>query len=203
MKILKYCEMNMGYDFIENITITENMSSDNINEVLSNLSIKTDLTELSTFINSLNNIVYKLNPENSLLISIAATLVAFNTSDNSVIKKDCRNILEELKLKGTGNGTVKTFVSMLEVLKTISSQLYNTTDIFNDKVFPLLNSISVLIDKYNITLPNLLSNINTILVSLNAMITKNGVDSVLNKINTNNISIDTLDKQNTIIQEII
>lgn len=150
------------------------------------------------------NIKIEATSENILLLTVAAITITFleekknrTTSKNidisdDEIKKDTKSILEELKLKGIGNGivkkVVKCFLSIRNIIKLIFEHSGNIIGGFIDMfaytsfMIPAMNIFNSFIDKYDFNLETLPGNFASIGVGVLSLVAKNGLSFLINKL---------------------
>lgn len=108
-----------------------------------------------------------------------------------VSKQDARTILEELKLRGIGNGIIKKMAECFKFLGNILKDLFkNTPYIVNGLIdmlgytsilIPAMNGISAIIGKYDITMDTLIGNTSAIVLGISIFLSKYGFDWLVNK----------------------
>jgi hypothetical protein len=108
-----------------------------------------------------------------------------------VTKQDARTILEELKLRGIGNGIIKKMAECFKFLGNILKDLFkNTPYIVNGLIdmlgytsilIPAMNGISAIIGKYDITMDTLIGNASAIVLGISIFLSKYGFDWLVNK----------------------
>jgi len=108
-----------------------------------------------------------------------------------VTKQDARTILEELKLRGIGNGIIKKMAECFKFLGNILKDLFkNTPYIVNGLIdmlgytsilIPAMNGISAIIGKYDITMDTLIGNASAIVLGVSIFLSKYGFDWLVNK----------------------
>ena len=108
-----------------------------------------------------------------------------------VTKQDARTILEELKLRGIGNGIIKKMAECFKFLGNILKDLFkNTPYIVNGLIdmlgytsilIPAMNGISAIIGKYDITMDTLIGNTSAIVLGISIFLSKYGFDWLVNK----------------------
>jgi len=128
-----------------------------------------------------------------------------------VSKQDTRTILEELKLKGIGNGIIKKMVECFKFLGSILKDLFkNTPYIINGLIdmlaytsilIPIMNGISTIVGKYDLTMDSLIGNSSAIILGISTFLSKYGFDwlikKVKNKFGFNTKGLDTPTVVNT------
>jgi len=129
--------MDVMDDFLE--ILSENKSMDGnkfMNNFLDKLELSEDLTdnimEITPYIDGINkeliknsNIQIEINDEilNILSFSIISIILR-NSYEDIIEKEEIRNLLEELKLRGLGNGIVKDLVSSYTIIGEVIEKLY-------------------------------------------------------------------------------
>lgn len=120
-----------------------------------------------------------------------------------VSKQDARTILEELKLRGVGNGIIKKMVECFKFLGTILKDLFkNTPYIINGLIdmlaytsilIPAMNGINAIVGKYDLTMDTLVGNSAAILLGISTFLSKYGFDWLVKKfkkVGFNTIGLD-------------
>ena len=166
------------------------------------------------------NLKVETNPENIVLLALAAVAITYLEDkknkagddkivcqeckgkgcksckngfiDSIVSKADARTILEELKLRGIGNGIVKKLVkcfkSIGNLLKTIFKNspyvISGVLDMFayTSILIPTMNAISALVGNYKFDMDSLISNFLSIGVGVATFFAKNGFNYLVNKL---------------------
>jgi hypothetical protein len=110
---------------------------------------------------------------------------------SKVSKRDARTILEELKLRGIGNGIVKKMVECFKFLGLILKTLFrNTPYVINGLIdmlaytailVPAMNGISAIVGKYDLTIDSLMGNAASISLGITTFLAKYGFDSLVKK----------------------
>lgn len=117
-----------------------------------------------------------------------------------VTKQDARTILEELKLRGIGNGIIKKMVECFKFLGSIFKSLFrNTPYVVNGLIdmlaytsilIPAMNGISAIVGKYDLTIDTLIGNAAAISLGIMTFLTKYGFDWLVKKFK-NKLGFDT------------
>lgn len=117
-----------------------------------------------------------------------------------VTKQDARTILEELKLRGIGNGIVRKMVECFKFLGGVLKALFkNTPYIVNGLIdmlaytsllIPSMNAISLVIGKYDLTIDTLIGNAAAIALGVTTFLAKYGFDFLVKKFK-NKFGFDT------------
>lgn len=151
---------------------------------------------------------FELTEENIILLCITAISItyleetsnkvgdAINPLGNKsyVTKKDAQTMLEELKLRGIGQGLVKKFVTSFKSIGQFFKILFKGTpyvingliDMFGyaSLLIPCMNAISMFVGKYDISLDNIAANMVSIGIGVSSFVAKQGVSWLVNKIKT-------------------
>jgi hypothetical protein len=218
--------------FIESIGVSVNESGDNssvykkvekkiISDLKLNMSIITTfgagLTLLYPIVGELvnnMNLNIEMTTEKLVLLTIAASSIIYleekktklSSEKQNLIEKDCKSMLEELKLSGIGNGIVKklvsSFKSIKNIFKIIGKHMGHTITWFVDMfaytslVIPLLNGVSSVVGKYNLNLDTLPGNFLGLGLGVATLVAKNSIIEILNKFKSKNskINIPDIDK---------
>jgi hypothetical protein len=122
--------------------------------------------------------------------------------DSVVSKEDARTILEELKLRGIGNGIVRKVVACFKSVGKFLRMLFrNSTYVISGLIdmlgytmilMPTMNAISAVVGEYNLNFDTLPGNLLSIAAGVGTFLTKNIFNFVVNKIKKKtNIDVDT------------
>ncbi len=127
-----------------------------------------------------------------------------------VTKQDARTILEELKLRGIGNGIIRKMVECFKFLGSVLKSLFkNTPYVVNGLIdmlaytsilIPAMNGISAIVGKYELTMDTLISNSAAIALGITTFLSKYGFDWLVKKFknkfgfNTKNLDTPTVVK---------
>lgn len=216
MKILRYSEydniIKMSEEFIDAIgsgTINESEETDRvINKTIKDLKLNASMVlSLGTGIQGMIPVVNNLIKNSSLkidmtieavvLMSISAITIAYleevkEEAQKKIMEKDAKSMLEELKLKGVGNGIIKKLVSCIKAIGNIFKILFkNKRHVINGVfdmfaytsiVIPFLNGISYMINKYEINIDTLVSNFVSLGLGVTTIIAKHGINYLINKL---------------------
>jgi len=117
-----------------------------------------------------------------------------------VTKQDARTILEELKLRGIGNGIIRKMVECFKFLGSIFKSLFrNTPYVVNGLIdmlaytsilIPAMNGISAIVGKYDLTIDTLIGNAAAISLGVMTFLTKYGFDWLVKRFK-NKFGFDT------------
>ena len=108
-----------------------------------------------------------------------------------VTKQDARTILEELKLRGIGNGIIRKIVECFKFLGGMFKVLFKNTPYvingltdmlaYTSILVPAMNGISAIVGKYNLTIDTLMGNAAAISLGITTFLTKYGFDWLVKK----------------------
>lgn len=109
-----------------------------------------------------------------------------------VTKEDAKTLLEELKLRGIGNGIVKKLVNCFKSIGNVLKVIFRNTpyivtgflDMFGytSLLLPTMNAISTLIGKYDFNLDNLPINLLTVGVGVTSLLAKNSLNYLITRL---------------------
>lgn len=108
--------------------------------------------------------------------------------------RDSKTMLEELKLRGVGNGIIKKIIGAFYAIKNIFSIIgkhlgavvagFVDMLAYTSLLIPIMNGIYYVIDKYNFTLDNLVDNFTGLSIGIGTIIAKHAIVDIINKIKT-------------------
>lgn len=158
---------------------------------------------------SLYPIVDKLVKNMNLNIEVTAELIVLLTvtsvsiaileekkskGDQNIDKvtKDCKSMLEELKMSGIGNGIVKKVVNCIKSIKNIfvligkhiGAIIGGVIDMFayTSLFIPIMNGVMWIIGKYDLNIDTLPGNFLGLAVGVGTIIAKHGIIDIINRI---------------------
>jgi hypothetical protein len=109
-----------------------------------------------------------------------------------VTKDDARTILEELKLRGIGNGIVKKLVSALHAIKNLFKTIFKNTPYvissfmemfaYASILIPTMNAISAMVGKYHFTMENLASNFLSLGIGVTTFLARSGYNYLMTRL---------------------
>lgn len=200
MRILKYNDIQDANEFLQSLktdSIIESVFSIEI-KFLNNLPIhKRILSEYSEILSKLNILsksLIKTDEETLKLLVVSALTVCILEEDNKysdiTFKKEIKSILEELKLKGIGNGIVKKLSGVFNHIIKISNKISKHDNIKQSLLHKnIIDSVASYISKHGITLNNFASKFNTLELSI-----QNKIVSPINE-HLNNKTLINIDIQ--------
>ncbi len=179
------------------------------------------------------NLNIDMSPENIILITLASLSIAYldesnNKSGNSMVdcgclgkddcekcsgsgkiksdvsKKDAQTLLEELKLRGVGNGIVKKLVLCIKSISSIIRSLFEKSPFiikglidmigYTSLLVPTMNAMNALVGKYELNMDTLPSNFLSLGIGVVSFLAKNGINYLIKKLkNKVNISKKEID----------
>lgn len=214
MKLLRYSEhiktIEMAEEFLSvigNDTINE---SDKVNhdfitkKIINDLRLNAQLAltfgpglkAMFPVINKLvtnMNLNIDLNAETVVLMTIAGVTIAFieehKESHGKKFEKDAKSMLEELKLRGVGNGIIKKIVTCIKSIGNIFKILFkNKRHVINGffdmfgytaLVIPIINAILYMVGKYDMNLDTLPSNFLSLGLGVTTLSAKHGLNYLI------------------------
>jgi hypothetical protein len=210
-KILKYKDLLLTEEFLksleEKLLESNESNKGDFKNILSELSrdLKFNFYLVATFgagIRAIYPVVegllkngtlnIDLNTENVILLSLASLVIAYTEvkKDHNISKKEIKSILEELKLRGIGNGIVKKMVSCVNVIGEVVKVLFKGTgyainglfDMFGytSILIPCMNAITYIVDKHKFDMDTLISNLGVTGVGVATLFAKKTFNNLYN-----------------------
>jgi hypothetical protein len=142
-----------------------------------------------------------LNSEVVVLATICASTIIYleekkitDFEKQRKLVKDSKTMLEELKLRGVGNGIVKkiirAFYSIKNIFYIIARHLGAVVGGFIDMLsytsilIPIMNGVYFIVDKYDLTLDNLIDNFTGLSIGIGTIVAKHAIIDIVDKIKT-------------------
>jgi len=142
---------------------------------------------------------FNLPEESIVLLTICALTIIyleekkFKSSKEEVqLTKDSKSMLEELKLRGFGNGIVKKLIQGLKSIKNIFSIIGKhlgavvggVIDMFayTSLLIPILNGVMAVIHKYNLNMESLTQNFLGLATGVGTIIAKHGIVEIISRL---------------------
>lgn len=233
IKIYKISEYNNIFklveDFSEYLNNESKLEKDNnfkkneniLNKIIKDLNLNFNMLDflgsgLLIFSNITKSLFKGLNIELTDEVVVLSTVCAItimyldfidDVEKRNKLVTDSKNQLEELKLRGVGNGIIKKLIKAFESIKNFFTIISKDINIKIESFFDILldnptlkhtiNSISFVIDKNNITLENIVDSFS----NLNSGITTNFGKQIINDVLIN-LSNKVSFKNKKIISEI-
>ena len=229
MNILNYQDYELCLDitkeFIQNLNESSGSPLINIKPIIITLNMNevlydvfNDLVNItSPLIQSLSiNSNIQNNIEVNAMLTLGSLMVYYleerklnnvdiipGYTNDDVLRDDIRNILEELKMSGNGNGTVKKISESIGIISNIIGLVYVNeleANIFNiankGHLNKIIHSINTIIEKYNMNVDQF--NQNFTIVN-NGLSSKVGLDSLKEIFNKLGISDDSIVDDNAVV----
>jgi hypothetical protein len=157
---------------------------------------------------------FNLTPESIVLLTLASVTITYleekkfkSSEEEEELTKDSKSMLEELKMKGFGNGIVKKLMKGLKSIKNIFSiigkhlgaVIGSVIDMFayTSILIPILNGVMFIINKYDLNLDTLPQNFLGLAMGIGTIIAKHGIVEIINRIK-NRFPINTREVLNDI-----
>lgn len=142
---------------------------------------------------------FDLSEESIVLLTITSFTIIYIGEKNLTAQQEenytkySKYLLEELKLRGIGNGIVKKMIKCINSIKNIfdiiarhmGATIYNIVEMFEyTAIFiPMLNGVMYIIGKYELNVDTMIQNFIGLGIGVSTIISKNGIKYILNKIN--------------------
>jgi hypothetical protein len=138
-----------------------------------------------------------LKPETVVLMTLAAVTIAYleekkSIKNKKILEKDAKSMLEELKLRGVGNGIVKKLVKCLISLGNLLKILFRQKRPIINGLFdmlaytallvPFLNAVMFMVGKYDLNIDTLPSNFLSLGLGVTTIIAKHGINFLIDKL---------------------
>jgi len=140
-----------------------------------------------------------LSRETVVLLTLAAITIVFieekkykSSEEQELLTKNSKSMLEELRMRGIGDGIVKKIIKAIQSIKNIFSIIgkhigavvSGVIDMFayTSILIPIMNGILAIIGKYDMTMDAVISNFFSIGVGITTRIAKHGLIELLNKL---------------------
>lgn len=221
MKIQKYNDYNLQYeianDFLESFDkmVKESEGGASYSKVakkiISDLKLNTNLVftfgagigalypVVQGLMTNMNMDSFNLTQESIVLLTLASVTITYleekkfkSPQEEEQLTKDSKSMLEELKMRGFGNGIVKKLMKGIESIKNIFSLIGrhigavigSVIDMFayTALLIPILNGVMYVIGKYNLNLDTLPQNFIGLAIGVGTIIAKHGIVEIINRI---------------------
>ena len=150
-----------------------------------------------------------ITPDKVVLLTICAFTIVYleekkfrDGTEEDILTKDSKSMLEELKMMGIGNGivkkVVKIFKSVVGIFSLIGKHLDAVVKGFVDMfayttiLIPIMNGILYIVGKYELNTDSFLENFAALTMGVGTLIAKNGIISIIDKLKDR---INTKDKK--------
>lgn len=221
MKIQRYNDYNLQYDMAQDFlksfdeVVVESSGGNSYEKVAKKVisDLKLNLSLVATFgagIGALYPVVesvmtnmsydsFNLTPESVVLLTLAAVTITYleekkfkSAEEEAILTKDSKSMLEELKMRGFGNGIVKKLMKSLESIKNIfyiigkhlGAVVGSIVDMFayTSLLIPIMNGVMSVIHKYDLNLETLPQNFLGLAMGVGTIIAKHGIVEIINRI---------------------
>ena len=141
--------------------------------------------------------------ENLVLLTITSFSIIYLESKKEqlepkqveILRKDSKNLLEELKLRGIGNNIVKKLNLIFSTLSNIFNYIFKSFGLvlqgildilaYTSILVPFMNAVGYIVDKYDLTLDNFVGNFTSLGVGVTSLVAKHGINFIKSKIKKN------------------
>lgn len=141
----------------------------------------------------------EITDETVILSTICAASIIYleekkskNVKEEDEITMDSKSMLEELKMKGVGNGIIKKLIKAFQAIKNIFSiigkhigaLIGGFVDMFAYVaiMIPILNAIQFIIGKYDLNLDTIVQNFIGLSIGVGTLIAKHGIIDIINRL---------------------
>jgi hypothetical protein len=206
---------SMSWHFIKYIesSLNENRDSDEFKSIQDKIikDLKLNFNLVGVFgagIGAFYPIVHKLmtntpsvtiDSESVVLATICAFTVIYleekKSKEVKSLTKDSKSMLEELRMRGIGDFTIKKIIKALQSIKNIfniigkniGAVVVGFVDMFSytSILIPVMNGILYIIGKYDLNLDTIIQNFISLGVGIGTIIAKHGVIDILNRLKIN------------------
>lgn len=207
---------SMAQDFIKSFDklIAEKSEENDFklaqDKVISDLKLNIQLsTTFGAGIGALYPIVYELMKNGTKSIEITNETIAmltlasiaiifieekkFRDSDEELsLTKDSKSLLEELKMRGVGNGIVKKVIKVITsiknvfqiIVKHLGTVVSSIIDMFayTSMLIPIMNGVLFIVGKYELNIDSFCENFLGLSIGVSTIIAKYGISYILNKL---------------------
>jgi len=140
----------------------------------------------------------ELTTESVVLATICALSILYlegkktKKVDEEALRTDSKSMLEELKLRGIGNGIVKKIIAAFDSIKNIFTTITKHTgsvingfiDMFayTALLIPVMNAVKFIIGKYDLNLETLVANFAGLTVGIGTVVAKHAITDIISKL---------------------
>jgi hypothetical protein len=141
----------------------------------------------------------ELNKETVVLLTIACVTIVFleekkakSPEEEDKLTKDSKSMLEELRMRGIGDGIVKKVMKSIESIKNVfatiakhvGAMVGGVIDMFGYTaiLIPVMNAILWIIGKYDMSVDAVIQNFFSLGVGISSRIAKHGLVELINKL---------------------
>lgn len=147
----------------------------------------------------MKNLKVTMTPDVIVLSTICAlTIIVLeekkykDSKEEEELTNDSKSMLEELKMRGVGNGIIKKLVKSFHSIKNIFQTIGRHTgavingliDMFayTSLLIPVLNGVYYVINKYDLNIDTLIQNFIGLSIGVGTIIAKHGISLIISKI---------------------
>jgi hypothetical protein len=225
MRISKYSEFNLQSDitsdflfgFDKLVTEDENSSGSYKKiekKVMSDLKLNTELAltfgaGIGAFYPIVDSLLKNLSTESIevtqqtvVMLTITAITIIFieekkfkNSKQEEILTRDSKSLLEELRMRGVGDGIVKKVIKALKSVKNIFNLItkhlgavvggFMDMFAYSSLLIPIMNGISYIIGKYDLNLDSIIHNFMILSMGIGTMIAKHGIADLIDRLKGN------------------
>lgn len=220
MKIQRYRDYNlsneMAFDFINSFDeiIIESQQEDYKSiqkKIISDLKLNLQLVStfgagigalypiVNSLMKNLNISSIEITPEMIVMLTMASVAIIYveekkskDQADEESVIRDSKSLLEELKMRGVGNGIVKKMMKAIKSIKNIFSIIAKhlgavvggIIDMFayTSLLVPIMNGVLYIVDKYQLNMETMIENFIGLSLGIGTIIAKNGIVAIVNKL---------------------
>ena len=140
----------------------------------------------------------EINSSTVVLLTITAISIIYleekkvDPKQEAILRKDCKSMLEELKMMGIGNGIVKKLMEGLKSIKNIFSMIgkhmgavvggFMDMFAYSALLIPVMNAIMFIIGKYDLNFDTLPQNFLGLSIGIGTIIAKHGIAEIIDRI---------------------
>lgn len=142
---------------------------------------------------------FEVTPESVVMLTIAAVSITFleekkskSVDEEDILTKDSKSLLEELKMRGIGNGIVKKVMKVLHSIKNIFSVISKHLGVaigqiidmfaYTSLLIPILNGLLSVIGKYELNFDTIIDNFIGLAMGVGTIIAKHGIMYIVSRI---------------------
>ncbi len=141
----------------------------------------------------------EITPETIVLLTMASVAIIYieekkfkDEKEEQILIKDSKSLLEELKMRGVGNGIVKKVMKSIASIKNIFSLIgrhlgavvENIIDMFayTSLLIPIMNGVLYIVGKYELNIDTICENFLGLAMGIGTIIAKHGILAIVNRI---------------------
>lgn len=161
------------------------------------------------------NLKIDTTPENVVLLTLTTVVIHSLElgKDENIRREEIKFLLNELKLRGIGNGIVEKMVNSFKAIgnlvtilfKNTSKTIKNLIDIFGytSILIPTMNALNSVVSDYNWTMDTIIGNLTSLGVGVFTFLAKNGWDYLIKRLKSKaeiNPSLGDLGNQQNVVK---